>query len=117
MTDGEQGPGAPDRRVVTDHDRDRLRLTRRVLLAGPLLGMVAAATLGLWGASGAAGLAVLVVLTAAGSVLAAFVTAILAIVDEARHIPVARRRTVTALLLFAAGFLLLLLSTAVAATI
>lgn len=117
MTDAGEDAGAPDRRVVTDHDRARLRVTRRVLLAGPVLGIVAAATLGLWGASGAAGLAVLLVLTAAGSVLAAFVTAILAIVDEARRIPVARRRTVTALLLFAAGFLLLLLSTAVAATI
>ncbi len=114
MTDG---AGPPDRRVVTDHDRSRLRLTRRVLLVGTILGMVAAVTLGLWGASGAAGLAVWLVVTAAGSVLAAFVTAILAIVDEARRVHVARRRTVTALLLFAAGFLLLVLSTAVAATI
>ncbi|MFO7779081.1 MAG: hypothetical protein R6V28_12065 [Nitriliruptoraceae bacterium] len=103
--------------MVTDHDRSRLRLTRRVLLVGTILGMVAAVTLGLWGASGAAGLAVWLVVTAAGSVLAAFVTAILAIVDEARRVHVARRRTVTALLLFAAGFLLLVLSTAVAATI
>ncbi|MFO7961982.1 MAG: hypothetical protein R6U94_13665 [Nitriliruptoraceae bacterium] len=103
--------------MVTDHDRARLRLTRRVLLAGVVLGVVAAVTLGLWGASGAAGLAVWLVVTAAGSVLAAFVTAILAIVDEARRVHVARRRTVTGLVLFAAGFLLLLLSTAVAATI
>jgi hypothetical protein len=117
VTDAEDGTGAMDRRVVTDHDRARLRLTRRVLLAGPVLGVLAAGTLGLWGVSGAAGMAVLLVLTAAGSVLAAFVTAILAIIDEARRIHVARRRTMTALALFAGGFLLLLLSTAVAATI
>jgi hypothetical protein len=117
VTDAEEGAGATDRRVVTDHDRARLRLTRRVLLVGPVLGVAAAATLGLWGVGGAAGLAVLLLLTAAGSVLAAFVTAILAIVDEARRVHVARRRTMTALVLFAAGFLLLLLSTAVAATI
>jgi len=113
----EDSPQDPDRRAVTEHDRSRLRVTRLVLLAGALLGVVAAAAVGLLGASGAAGLAVWLVVTAAGSVTAAFVTAILAIVDEARRVPVARRRTVTALALFAGGFLLLLFSTAVAATI
>jgi len=117
VTNDEDGADPPDRRVVTDHDRARLRLTRRILLAGVVVGMVAAVTLGLWGASGAAGLAVWLVVTAAGSVLSALVTAILAMVDEARRVHVARRRTATALALFAAGFVLLVFSTAVAATV
>ena len=117
MTPPTEGPGPPDRRTVSDHDRARLRITYRLLLAGPVLGVVAAGTLGLLGAGGAAGLAVLFVLTAASCGVAALTTAILAIVDEARRVPVARRRTLTALAAFVAAFLLVLLSTGVAATI
>ena len=100
---------------MTDHDRARLRVTHRVALAGPVLGVLAVAVLAWWGAGGAAGLAVLLVLSAAGCLVAAFTTAILAIVDEARRVPVARRRTLTALALFLAAFVLLLGSTGVAA--
>ncbi len=120
----EEGPGAtprsggaaPDRRTVTDHDRRRLRVTRRVALAGPVLGVVAVALLVPSGIGGAGGLAVLLVLSAAGCVLAAFVTAVQAIVDEYRYVPVARRRTLTAVALFGASFVLVLLSAGVSAT-
>jgi len=106
-----------DRHTVTDHDRRRLRVTWRVLLVGPVLGVLAALALGLLRAGGVAGLAAFLVLAAAGSVAAALVTAGFAIVDEYRRVPVARRRTLTALALFAGGFVLLLLSLGVAATI
>lgn len=123
MTRPERGSGPghgdrpPDRSVVTEHDRRRLQVTRRVALAGPLTGVVAAAGLAWLGAGGAAGMAALLVLSAASSVLAAFVTAVQAMIDEYRWVPVARRRTWTALALFLASFLLLILSAAVASTV
>ena len=86
-------------------------------LAGPVLGLVAIALLVPLGLGGAGGLAVLLVLSGFSCVLAAFVTAVQAIVDEYRYVPVARRRTLTALALFAASFLLVLLSAGVAATV
>lgn len=106
-----------DRRVLTDHDRARLRTVRHVAVAGPVLGLLIAAVLAAWGVGGAAGLAVVLVVSAAGCVSAAFVAAVGAIIDEARRQPVARRRTLTALALFVGGFVLLLLSTGVTATI
>ncbi len=112
-----EGPTGPDRRTVTDHDRRRLKVTARVLLAGPILGVLAALWLGAVGAGGLAGLAAFLLLSAAASVAAALTTAVLAIVDEYRRVHVARRRTLTALALFAGGFVLVLLSLGVAATI
>lgn len=109
--------GPPDRRRVTAHDRARLRTVHRIALAGPLLGIVAAVVLAAWGVGGAAGLAVLLACSAAACVIAAVVAALGAIVDEARRVPVARRRTLTALGLFAGAFVLLLLSTGVTATV
>ncbi|MEX2549198.1 MAG: hypothetical protein WD638_03140 [Nitriliruptoraceae bacterium] len=117
MSEGEPASTPTDRREVTAHDRQRLRVTRRVALAGPLLGALAAAVLGLLGAGGAAGLGVLLVLTASSLLLAAFVTAFLAMVDEYRRVHVARRRTVIALVLFPVAAFLLVLSAAVAATV
>ena len=113
----QDGPPGPDRRTVTDHDRRRLKVTARVLLAGPVLGVLAVFALGLLGAGGLAGLAAFLLLSAAASVAAALTTASLAIVDEYRRVPVARRRTLTALALFVGGFVLLLLSLGVAATV
>jgi len=110
--------GAPsDRRAVTPHDRERLRLTRRVVLAGPGLGVLAALILGLLGAGGAAGLGAILVLTAASMLLGGLVTAFLAMVDEYRRVHVARRRTLVALALFPAAGFVLILSAAVAATV
>lgn len=109
--------GRGDRRGMTEHDRARLRTVHLVALAGPLLGLLTAAVLAGWGVGGAAGLAVVLVVSAAGCVVAAVVAAGGAIVDEARRQPVARRRTVTALALFAGAFVLLLLSTGVTATV
>jgi hypothetical protein len=111
------GPTGPGRRPVTDHDRRRLRVTVRVLLAGVTLGALSAGALVLLGAGPIAGLAGFLVLSAAGSVAAALTTAVLAIVDEYRRVHVARRRTLTALALFATGFVLLVLSMGVAATV
>lgn len=107
----------PDRRTVTDHDRRRLRVTRRVWLAGPVVGVLALAVLVPLGIGGAGGLAVLLVLTAASSILAAFVTAVQAMVDEYRYVPVARRRTLLAVALFGASFVCLVLSAAVSSTV
>lgn len=103
-------PPGPDRRAVTDHDRRRLRITYRVVVGAVVLGILAAGGVGLLGASGGAGLAVLLVLSSAGCVAAAFVTALLAIVDEWRRAPVARRRAWTALGLAVLGALLLVMS-------
>ena len=111
------GATGADRRTVTEHDRRRLKVTARVLLAGPVLGMLAAFGLWLLGAGGVAGLAAFLVLSAAGSVAAALTTAALAIVDEYRRVPVARRRTLTAFALFVGGLVLVLLSMGVAATV
>ncbi len=86
-------------------------------LAGPLIGVLAIAVLAPAGMGGAGGLAVLLVLSAASCVLAAFVTAVQAMVDEYRYVPVARRRTLTALGLFATSFLLVLFSIGVSATV
>lgn len=107
----------PDRRQVTALDRARLRTMHRVALAGPVLGAVAAVVLAGWGVGGAAGLAVVLAVSAAACVVAALVGAVGAMVDEARRVPVARRRTWTALGLFAGAFVLLLLSTGVTATV
>jgi len=101
---------------MTDHDRARLRAVHRVAVSGPLVGLLVAVVLAGWGVGGAAGLAILLVVSAAGCVVAAAVAAVGAIVDEARRRPVARRRTLTALALFAGAFVLLLLSTGVTAT-
>ncbi len=108
-------PPGQDRRVVTEHDRRRLRITYRVLGAAVTLGVVAAGGVGLLGASGGAGLAVLLVLSAAGCVAAAMVTALLAILDEWRRAPVARRRAWTALGLGVLGATLLVMSLGAAA--
>ncbi|MFP4311206.1 MAG: hypothetical protein ACLFS9_04390 [Nitriliruptoraceae bacterium] len=94
-----------------------MRPVHRIALAGPVLGLVLALLLSRWGASGVAGLAVVLVVSAAGCVVAALVAALGAIVDEARRLPVARRRTLTALALFVGAFVLLLLSTGVTATV
>lgn len=114
MTDRDR---PPDRRTVTDHDRGRLRVTRRVWLLGPVVGLIVVAVLVPLGIGGAGGLAVLLVCTAGSSILAAFVTAVQAMVDEYRYVPVARRRTLTALALFVTSFVLLLLSAGVSATV
>lgn len=95
--------------VVTDHDRRRLRAARSTALAGAVIGVVAAGILAVLGASGAAGAAVVFTLSAAGSVAAALVTAILAIVDEVRRRPVARRRIYVTFGYFLGGVTLLLM--------
>lgn len=110
-----RAPLEPDRRTVTDHDRRRLRITYRVAIVGAVLGVLGAGAVGLLGASGGAGLAVFLVVSAAGCVAAAFVTALLAIVDEWRRAPVARRRAWMALLFAVLGATLLVMSLGAAA--
>jgi hypothetical protein len=99
---------------VTDHDRRRLRVSWRVLLAGVVLGVVGAATLGLLGFDGRAGFAAVVLGSSFGCVAAGLTTAGFAIVDEARRAPVATRRLVVALGLFASGGMLLIMVAALA---
>ena len=95
---------------LTDHDRARLATTRRTAYAGPALGAAGAVAVALLGASGRAGLAVVLLLSAAGAVAASLVTAIQALVDEYRELPVARIRPLTALGLFVLAVVLLALA-------
>ncbi len=117
MSEPDPGRLPTDRRAVTPHDLERLRLTRRVVLAGPVLGVLAALVLGLLGAGGAAGLGAILVLSAGSMLLGGLVTAFFAMVDEYRRVHVARRRTLIALALFPAAGFVLVLSAAVAATV
>jgi hypothetical protein len=105
--------GEPRSPTVTAHDRRRLTLGWRLLALGVVLGVVLAAWTGFAGASGTVGFALLLLGTAFGAVLAALVGGILAVVDEVRGVPVARRRLVVTVGLFLAGLLLITLSAAV----
>ena len=107
---GPPAGGTPSTRTLTEHDRRRLRIGRRVAFTGLALGLVAAAAVGVLGASGGAGLAVLLVLSSAGCVIAAFTTAAFAMIDEWRREPVARRRAWVALGYALLGTTLLVLS-------
>jgi hypothetical protein len=102
-------------RTLTAHDRRRLTVGWRLLAGGVMLGVVAAAAAGLSGASGAAGFALVVLGASLGSVLAALVSAVLAVLDELRGAPLARRRLVVIVGLFLAGLLLLTLGAGVRA--
>jgi len=120
--DGPVGPGAQGRRGVSGsrtglsaHDRRRLRASYRTLLGGVLLGLLGAGAVGALGASGRAGAAVLLVMGAAACMAAALVTAVFAMVDEYRHVPVGRPRTLAALWFFLGSLVLLVMSTGVSA--
>lgn len=99
---------------MTDHDRARLRVQRRVALAGPVVGVAVAAASGLAGLSGRVGLALLLACASFGAAVAALLGVGHGIVDEWRQAPVARRRIGTTLALFAAAAVLLLLAGGVA---
>lgn len=99
---------------LTEHDRCRLRATRRIVIAGVLFGILSAATLGLLGFDGRVGFAVVVAGIALGAVLAALWTILFAIVDEARRDPVALARAAISIGLFGAGAFLLLMLAALA---
>lgn len=99
---------------VTDHDRRRLRLTWRIVLGGVVVGVLGAAILAGLGLDGRVGFAAVVLGTAGGCVVAALATALLAIVDEARREPVATRRLLITLGLFAGGAFLLTVVAAIA---
>jgi zinc transporter ZupT len=114
--DGQARPaGTGSRAGLTAHDRRRLRATYRTALAGVVLGVLGAAAVGMLGASGRAGVAVLLVVSAAGCMAAAFVTAVLAMIDEYRHVAVGRPRTLAALWFFLGSAMLLVMSTGVGA--
>ena len=100
---------------LTDHDRARLRTTWRTTAAGPILGVLGAAAVGFLGAPGAAGLQVLLLLSATGCAVGAIVTGLFALIDEYRDRPVARRRPLTAVGLFAASVVLLVLTAGIGA--
>lgn len=107
--------GDDTRRRLSDHDRRRLRFSYRTAVGGLVLGVVAAGVVGWLGASGRAGAAVVLVVSAAGCVAAALVTAVLAMLDEYHRRPVGRARTLAALGFFLGGTLLLLMSTGITA--
>ncbi len=115
MTDADEPSGSPTR--VTDHDRRRLRTARWVCLSTVAIGVGFAAVLGVIGAGGQAGAAVVFVFTSAGCVLAAFVTALQAMVDEVRRRPVARRRIWVTLGYFLAAAAFLVMSIGASASV
>jgi hypothetical protein len=95
-------------------DRQRLTWTWRVVGAGAAIGVIGAAAIAAIGGSGTAGLAVVLLGAAVGCVVGGLVTGIVAIVDEVRGRVVGRRRLVTAIGLFVAGVVLLILSSGLA---
>lgn len=102
-------------RPLTDHDRRRLRVTWRIVGGGVVLGAGGAVILALLGLDGRVGFASVVLGAALGCVLSGLTTAILAIKDEARREPVATRRLLITLGLFALGAMLLTTVAALAA--
>jgi hypothetical protein len=90
-------------------DAQRLRGAHRLLLGGSVLGILAAAGIGLAGGAGGFGLVALLLGVMVGCVLAAAHLAILAVVDEFRQRPVATRRPVEAFGFFLAALFLMLL--------
>lgn len=107
--------GRPDRRGLSAWDRRRLKVSYLTAVGGLVLGLVGAIAIGSLGASGGAGVAVVLVFSAAGCVLAALVTAMLAMVDEWHHRPVGRPRSLAALWFFLGAGVLLVMSTGAAA--
>lgn len=103
--------------ATSDHEERALAVARRIAWSGPLVGVIGAALLGIWGASGAAGLAVVLLSSSASCLLASFVTAAWAMFDEYRRVGVGRRRILTAAGLFAAGGALLVMTVGAAATV
>ena len=99
---------------LSPHDRDRLRATRRLVVAGVLFGVASAAALAVLGFDGRVGFAMVMTGSAVGAVGGALWTIILAIVDEARRAPVALTRVVISVGLFAGGALLLVMVAALA---
>lgn len=107
--------GPPTGRLrLTEHDRRRLRATRRIVLAGVAFGIVSAAGFALLGFDGRVGFALVLAGTALGAVVAALWTILFAIVDEARRDPVALARALLSIGLFGAGAFLLLVLVALA---
>lgn len=95
---------------LTDHDRRRLRATRRIVIGGVVFGLVTAGGFAVLGFDGRVGFALVVAGTALGAVLAALWTIGFAIIDEARRDPVSLLRALLSIGLFGtAAFLLLLL--------
>lgn len=112
-TDDQGRDTTAGRAGLSAHDRRRLRASYRTLLGGVLLGVLGAGGVAALGASGRAGAAVLLVTSAAACMAAALVTAVLAMVDEYRRVPVGRPRTLAALWFFLGSALLLVMSTGV----
>ena len=99
---------------ANEHDRARLATTWRLVSAGTVLGILGAVAVGVLGGPGAHGLAAFLALTSAGTIAAALVTSVQLLVDEFRRRPVSLRRLWTALGLFLAGFVLLVLASGAA---
>lgn len=103
MSDGDDPPGP------LDHDRQRLRATRRVLLAGGGVAVLAAAAVGLAGLPGDVGAGVFLLVGALASAAAALHTLVLALVDDLRDRRVWRRRPLVGVgLLLLAGLLMIM---------
>ncbi|MEX2324873.1 MAG: hypothetical protein WD576_03915 [Nitriliruptoraceae bacterium] len=84
-------------------DEDRRRTIRRIVLVGPTLGALSAVVVAILGHGGRVGFVVMLMGVAVGSLMAAFVGTIGAIVDEVRRARVSRRRVALVLSNYAAA--------------
>ena len=93
--------------TLTDHDRERIRSTLRILWVGALAGLGLALLVGVLGGSGRTGLAVMLLVTAAASSLGALHSIGTLLYDDLKDRDPARRRAGLAVGLFAAAALLM----------
>jgi heme/copper-type cytochrome/quinol oxidase subunit 4 len=103
------------RREVTEHDRQRLRQSWRLLLVGLAVAVVVTAAAGLSGLSGAVGALALLVTSALAVVITGVHMLVFVLLDDLRDHPVARRRPVIAAGLLLLAGLLMAMTTGVAA--
>lgn len=104
---GEPDPSERSARLGADNDRARRRVTRRLLLVGTAVALVAALAIGLAGASGRAGFAVFsLVLALTTAVAGLWATATLLYDDLKKRRP-SRRRAIGAVGLFVATAVLM----------
>lgn len=102
-------------RGPTDHDRGRLRATRRVLLVAAVLAVLAAGGAGLAGLPGSVGAAALLLVGALGVAAAGVHALVLALADDLRDRPVWSRRLLVGLgLLLLSGLLMVMAGGALA---
>ncbi len=94
-------------RAITEHDRRRLRQSRRLLAVGGLVAVAAVVAAALAGLPGQVGMLALLSVGALALAVAGIHALVLAMIDDYRDRPVARRRPVLGVgMLLLAGLLM-----------